>query len=240
MADDGDAFESEQRRSAVLRVIETLLEICERVARKQEAELARDSGLQRFLENGADGLDETFADLERDVANKAVTDDDIGASVVEVAAFDVAEKIDRQSFDELEGITGKVIAFGLFLTDGQKTDARIGGGGKASAEDGAEINFSHDGELLEVVGLAIDVGANIKHDGCGVGGGGEDGGQGGAVHSGQNAEDELCGDHCGAGVSGGDEARGGAVFYETETDTHGGVTLMLDGLRGFFIHADEL
>ena len=96
VTDDGDALESEQRRSAVLGVVEALLEVLEGRTRQQIAHLAGDGGVQRLLENGAHRLDQSLADLERDIAHKAIADDDVGASVVKVAAFDIAQKVERQ------------------------------------------------------------------------------------------------------------------------------------------------
>ena len=90
------------------------------------------------------------------------------------------------------------------------------------------------------MGLAIDVGAHVEHDGGGVGGGGKDHGQRRTIDAGNDSQDHFGGDHGGAGVAGGDKAVGRAVFDQTEADAHGRVALGLDRLRGLFVHADKL
>ena len=49
------------------------------------------------FKNRPNRLDQALADLERYVADKAVADDDVGVSVIKIAAFDIAEEVERQA-----------------------------------------------------------------------------------------------------------------------------------------------
>ncbi len=94
VADDADAAHAEQRRAAVLGVVEALLEVVEGLAREQRADLRGDGGLERLAQQRADQFGGALAGLEGDVADEAVADRDVGVAVEEVAAFDVADEVD--------------------------------------------------------------------------------------------------------------------------------------------------
>ncbi len=104
MTDDGDTPEPEQRRAPVLGVVKTLLEILESTSRQQESRLAGEGGGQGLFEQGTNGFHQSLADLERHVADKAIADDDVGAPVVEVAALDIAQEVERKLFDQLKRV----------------------------------------------------------------------------------------------------------------------------------------
>ena len=133
-----------------------------------------------------------------------------------------------------EGVAGEGVAFGVFFTDGEEADAGVG-----DLEDVAGIHGAHDGELEEIFGVGIDVGAYVQQQG-GAADGGDDGGEGGAVDAGEAAEDHLGGCHGGAGVACGEEALGEAFADALEADAHGGIALGTDGLGGFVVHGDPL
>src|SRR5690348_8775052 len=76
VADDTHALDAEQRRAPVFGVVEALLEILERLAGEQGADLAGDGRVERFLQQRAHYLYHAFRDLQRDIPHKAVTDDD--------------------------------------------------------------------------------------------------------------------------------------------------------------------
>src|SRR3954452_1192463 len=106
------------------------------------------------------------------------------------------------------------IALGLFFSDGEESDARSMRGMELGAEDGAEIDLAHDGELLEVVGLGVDVGADVEKDSSGPGRCREDRSQRGTIDTGECAENHLGGGHRGTGISGTDETSGVAFTNE--------------------------
>ncbi len=45
----------------------------------------------------------------------------------------------------------------LFFADGEQADARLG-----DLEHAAGVHLAHDGELLEILRLAVDVGAHVE------------------------------------------------------------------------------
>ena len=92
MRDDADALQSEQGRTAIFGMVEPFLEISKCAAREQVSDLPGHCGLQRFFQIGANQIDHAFGNLQRDVANKAVGDNDVDIAVVKVAPFDVADK----------------------------------------------------------------------------------------------------------------------------------------------------
>src|SRR6185437_13729493 len=95
-------------------------------------------------------------------------------------------------------------------------------------------DFTHDGKLLEVLGAAVHIGADVNQYGRAAAGGGHDRGQSRALHAGQAAEHELAGGHDGAGVAGADQADGAAGLDEAGADMDGGVALGADGANGAF------
>ncbi len=123
--DDADALDAQQRRSAVLGVVEALFEIGERAARQQRSDLPRDGCFERFLKSGADQVGDAFGNLQGDIADESVGDDHIDFSIVEIAAFDVADKIQRKLLQELKGLAGQIVALGLFFADREQADARM-------------------------------------------------------------------------------------------------------------------
>lgn len=235
MAYDADAADAEEGGAAVLGVVEALLPGLEGLLGEESADLRSDGGAQVFAEGGADEFGQAFAGLEGDVADEAVADDDVGAAIEEVAAFDVADDVEAGGAKKGEGFPGLGVALGVFFADGEQADAGVG-----DVEDAAGVEVAHDGELEEVCGVGVDVGADIEEDGWVAVGGGKDGSEGGAVDAGEHAEDHLCGGHGGAGVAGGKEAGGAAFADHFEADAHGGVAFGADGLGCLVVHADPL
>ena len=102
------------------------------------------------------------------------------------------------------------------------------------------VHVAHHGELDEVIGIAVDVCADIEQKRRDTVDGGKNLGERGAVDAGEHAENHLCGGHGGAGVSCGEEASGAAFADHFEADAHGGVALGADGLGGLVVHGDPL
>ena len=51
----------------------------------------------------------------------------------------------------------KLVAFGVLLADGKQPHPRM-----ADAQHVARVHVAHHGELDQVVGIAVDVGANVE------------------------------------------------------------------------------
>src|SRR5262249_2995367 len=156
-----------------------------------------------------------FGDFERDVADEAVADDHVATAVVEIAAFDVADEVDRQLLEQREHFFRQLVALALFFADGEQADA-----GLRLLEDATVIDVAHDGELGEIGRFAVDVGADVDDDGGGTVRSRKDAGERRTIDTGERTEDDLGGGHACAGVAGGNEAGGFAVTDEAQTDAH--------------------
>src|SRR5579863_2448270 len=234
VSDEANALHAQQRRSAVLGVIQAFFEISKRAARKQIPDLAGDRSFERFFEGIANQVGYAFGNLQRDIAHETVSDDDIHFTVVQIASFNVADKIQRQLFEKLERVPGEFIALSFFFPYGKQTYA-----GTAGAEHGAKINLSHDGELLEIVRLAIHIRAHIQQS-CGrTQRGRKNRGQRRTIHARDCAQNHFCRGHGGAGVAGGDESHGAALPHQAQTHAHGRIALGAHRLDRFVLHADD-
>src|SRR5450631_4039181 len=72
VSDEAHAFHAQQRSPAIFRVVETLLEIGERTAREQVADLAGDGGFQSFFQGGPHQIGHALGSLEHHVAHKSI------------------------------------------------------------------------------------------------------------------------------------------------------------------------
>ena len=99
--------------------------------------------------------------------------------------------------------------------------------------------MSHDGELLEVLRLGIDVGARVEQHGEAA----EirqDGGDRGTIDAGQHADDEHGDRERGAGVAGRHKGGGFSVAHEIGRHTERRVPLAPERLRRRLSHAHDL
>ena len=119
--------------------------------------------LRRLAERGGDQLHDPLGGLESDVADETIADGDVAVAVEEVAAFDVADEVDSgKGAEQRKGVAGEGVALGVFFADGEQADARVG-----NLEDVLGVDVPHDGELDEVVGVGVDVGADVEQEGRG-------------------------------------------------------------------------
>src|SRR5712671_5252375 len=98
MPDDSHPFQSQERRSSIFRIVELAAEVGKGLPRQQRSYLGSNCRGQRIFQQEAYRFHQPFRNLERHVADKTVTDDDIYFAVVQVAAFYVAQKIEWQVF----------------------------------------------------------------------------------------------------------------------------------------------
>ena len=82
MRDDAYPFYAQQWSSAILRMIQPLLEIGKRVARKIGADLPRNRRPQRFFQHGSHQPRHAFGSLQGNIADKSVGHDHIDMAVV--------------------------------------------------------------------------------------------------------------------------------------------------------------
>ena len=98
MTNDADAAHAKQQRTAVFGVVEPAAEIIECLAGEQCTNLSGDRRIQRGTQSITDKTSDTFTGFKSDIADESITDYYIGIAVENVAAFDVADEIDRERF----------------------------------------------------------------------------------------------------------------------------------------------
>ena len=104
---------------------------------------------------------EAFHGLEGDIAGKAVGDNDVDSSAVEVAAFDIADVIERQLSENFVRDAGRLGPLGVFLTVAQDADARI-----PNAAHDTGVDLAHDGELDQVLRFTLHICPGINETGA--------------------------------------------------------------------------
>ena len=82
MPHNGHAFQPQQRRSAVFRVVELASEVGKCFARQQRAYLRRNGRSQRLFQQETHRFHQSFGNLQRHVADKAITNDDVHFAVI--------------------------------------------------------------------------------------------------------------------------------------------------------------
>ena len=102
-------------------------------------------------------LGHAFRGLEHDVADKAVTHDDVGRTFVNVGALDIAIKIKVAGSQKFARRFDAFIALDVFRADVQQANGWILLAFHRSAQHG-----THDGKLKEVFGCACCVRAEIE------------------------------------------------------------------------------
>ena len=103
----------------------------------------------------------------------------------------------------------------------------------------AEVDVAHDGELLQILRLGIDVRADVDEDGRRALRGGKNRGQRGTINARDRAQHHLGGGHGRAGIAGGDKSVGLAVAHQAKAHAHRGVALGAHRLRRLLLHADD-
>ena len=158
-----------------------------------------------------------FYGFEYDVAHKAVGNHDVYFIAVYLVGFDVADEIDGALLEQLKGLLNGFGAFDVFRADVEQADF----GGVVAGIQGTVEFVAHDGELVELLGGAVDVCAEVKHQGELVVFSGEKFGNGGAVYMGQGFEHEAGGCHQRACVACGNGGLGVALFHLLDGNAHG-------------------
>ena len=96
-----DALQADQRRAVVAARIDALLERHQRGIRGERRQLAQRIARELRLQEVVEHHDQALGDLERDVADEAVADDDVGRALVDVVALDVAVEVERRRLQQL-------------------------------------------------------------------------------------------------------------------------------------------
>src|SRR5579862_4808867 len=159
VAHDADAVDAQQRRAAVLGVVEPQRERFEARARERDAEAHEQTAAQLFAEQAEDAEGETFAELEDDVADEPVAHHDVGGAGKDAAPLDVPDEPQARPAEQLRRPDHEFVALRVLLAVAEQAHPR-----RFDAEDPRRVDAAHDAELQQMFGPAVHVGAGVQHD----------------------------------------------------------------------------
>ena len=212
--------------------------------RDQSRELGIRSAREFLLDEIRQHRCQSFGRLERDVADKTIAHHDIGGALEDVVAFHVAVKVDQPgragSAQQFAGLFDRFAAFDGFFTDVEQAHTRVG-----LAFHRSNQRTAHHGELKQVVGSAIDIGAQVEHRGVTVTDVGHHAGDGRAINALERLEQITRKRHQCARVAGRNTGLGGCKssrigLDQTDRDPQRRVFLAPQGHLDRIVHLDDL
>ncbi len=156
MTDDTHSANSEERRASVNR----------RVERAECLHHPVHVHVGIALEEVEDHRNHAFIELEHYVADESIAHHDVDWTTItcggrKIATFHVSLEVESRGAKKSVRFLRDRVAFGLFLTDVEKSNDRI-----LSAENRFSVHRAEPGELYELLWRAVHVCAGIqKHDG---------------------------------------------------------------------------
>ncbi len=126
------------------------------------------------------------------------------------------------------------VTLGFFFADVEQADARLVDGEHVAGDD-----RTHGGELGELDGRGLGVGAQVEHVRVTAIARGHRRHDGRAFHRGHGLQHEMRHRRERAGVAGTDHAARAAFLHEIDGDAHGGILALADGFAGMLRHADD-
>ena len=214
--DDRHAADAEQRRTAVFRRIEPLAHRGEIFPHQQIRQPRAPIAAEHSAQTAEQERRESFHRLERDVAGKAVRDDDVRLRAVDIAALDVPDvvHVGRHLLEHRGRGARVVVALRTFLAVGENPDART-----RNVAHMAPVHAAHHGELHEVDRLHIDICARVDQQAESFAGRHQRRDRR-PIDVVQIAEDHHRRRHHGARISGADECARVAALDEIESNVN--------------------
>src|SRR5664279_1901673 len=123
--DETGPVHAEERRPAVLAVVEALLEGTEGVLREQEAHRRLKAAGDLLFERLLHKVREALGDLEDDVPREAVRYDHVDVAPVDVAALDVPDEMETGLLQKAKRFLHDVRALAFLFADGHEADLRF-------------------------------------------------------------------------------------------------------------------
>ena len=153
-------IQPQHHRAVVAPRIEPFAQPIQRRAQQQIGQPGGEAAAEHLAQQVADQLQRALAGLQRDVAGEAVGHHHVGGAGGDVVALDEAVELrgDMAGAQRLGGAPQRVVALQLLGADIQQADGRRG-----QAKHGAGEHVAHDGELDQVAGVALHVGAEVQH-----------------------------------------------------------------------------
>ena len=117
MANDRNSLDAKQRSAAIFRIIKPPAKRAECLLSENVSDFRGNRLLQFLPEHGGERFDKAFAQLQRDVAGETIADDNVDLTFENVAAFTVADEVDRGKLQRLERFLREFVSLRVFLTD---------------------------------------------------------------------------------------------------------------------------
>src|ERR1035437_737308 len=229
-----DAFEAQQTGAVVARRIHPAIERREHGHGHDAAKISEPVALEFIGEESAQHLGQAFGGLEGDISHETVAHHHIRSALEDVVAFDVAVKIEAARAQQFSRLLHDFIALDCFLADVEQSDA-----GAFLVLHGRYQHGTHDGELQQMLGRAVDVGGQVEHIDLAFHGW-QYAGDGGTVYPRQSLEHEARNSHQRTGIAGADAGVRFSVLDQIDGDAHGRVLLAAQCRGERLVHAHRL
>ena len=135
-------------------------EMPERAPGQQRSDTRGKGARQLLAEKRFHRVHQPFADLQRHVPGESIADDDVRHAAVDIAGLDVPDEAERRCLEQAVRFARQLVALAFLLADREQPHAR-----RRQAEADARVDAAHDGELQQVLGPALDAGADVEQDG---------------------------------------------------------------------------
>src|SRR5260370_23554318 len=156
MPNHANAAHTQQRRSAVLRVVNGLLQPLEGPLGEQRTHLRKDGTPQRLPEQPKNRNRQPFANFQRDVSHETIANDHVDVAGKKIAAFDVSDKLHRALLQPRIYLAGQLVPLAFFLTDREQPHAR-----PLVAKRRSIINLADHRKLNQILRLPVHIRAHI-------------------------------------------------------------------------------
>src|SRR6267154_1151922 len=233
VTDDGGRAHAQERNPPIFGVIDLLPKGAESRTGQQVSEFGPERFADLFLQEMNDGIRRAFDRLQRDVADESVTDDHVRFAVENIAPLDVADEVEGCLLEHPPRLARELVSLAVLFADAHQADARRG-----DPQDLTGIKMSHDRELHQMLGPAVDVGADVEPYGR-AGQIGDDGAERGALDPLQNPADHFHRGHDGAGVAGAHHPLSAPFADQKGGHPNRRILLTPEGGDRRFVHADD-
>ncbi len=161
-----------------------------------------------------------FGRLERDIAAEAFGDDHVGIAAADAVAFDEADEFELRQIGGAQQLraASRISSPPLISSTPILSRPTVG---RARSNSALRHGAAHDGERLQVVGVAADGGAEIEHDRVAAQWSARSRGQAGTLDTVEHAAQAKARHrHQRAGIAGGDRDIGLALLHRLDRQPH--------------------
>ena len=202
----------------------------------QRTQFGQQIGLKFLLDCRTHKTHRAFYGFQYDVADKAVGHHDIHIAAENAAALDIADKVQLAAAEEFENLFDGIRAFDVFGTDIQQTDTR-----RARIRIQCVHQFAADnGKLHQLLGCAVHVCAQIKHQRHVAVLRGDEFGNCRPLDALYGFQHKACGCHQRTRIARRHRCLRQTFLHLIHGYPHGGIFFVFQGRLGLLIHLDHL